>query len=102
MKCDRQDFCHFGPAFALLPPNNPKKKILKKLKKTPGDTTILNICTINDNHIMYGFQVSTSKYILAFNQFIGFILKSWLKMELGFRTYGLFLQDFWAKLTQNW
>ena len=31
-----------------------KIKILK-LKKTPGDIIILHICTINHNHMMYGF-----------------------------------------------
>ena len=41
--------CHFGPFFA---PNNPKKHNFEKLKKTPGDI-ILNMFTINDNHIMY-------------------------------------------------
>ena len=30
-----------------------KPKILK-LKKTPGDIIILQVCTINDNYMMYG------------------------------------------------
>ena len=29
-------------------------KVLKKWKKTTGDIIILLMCTINDNHIMYG------------------------------------------------
>ena len=44
-------FCHFGPFFAHSAPW--KIKILK-LKKTSGDIIILHICTINDNHMMYG------------------------------------------------
>ena len=34
-------------------PNHPKNQNLKKIKKTTGDI-ILHMCTINDNHIMYG------------------------------------------------
>ena len=48
-------FCHFGPFFALLPPYQPKKsKFWKNEKKTPGDIIILHMCTLNDNHMMYG------------------------------------------------
>ena len=36
--------------------HNPKNQTLKKMKKTPGDIIILHSkCTINDNHMMYGF-----------------------------------------------
>ena len=45
--------CHFGPFFVLLPPNNPKNQNFEKMKKLPGDITILHICTINDNHMLY-------------------------------------------------
>ena len=31
-----------------------KIKFLKKWKKTPGDIIPLNLCTINENHMMYG------------------------------------------------
>ena len=48
-------FCHFGPFFALYPPNNPKNQNFEKMKKTPGDIIILHKCTINDNHMMHGF-----------------------------------------------
>ena len=42
---------HFLPFY---PPNNPKNQNFEKMKKPPGDIIILQICTINDNHIMYG------------------------------------------------
>ena len=38
--------------FYLL--NNPKNQNFEKMKKAPGDTIILHMCTINDNHMMYG------------------------------------------------
>ena len=47
-------FCCLGPFFALLSPTTQKIKILKKWEKTPGDI-ILHMCTINGNHMMYGF-----------------------------------------------
>ena len=33
LECNRQNFLSFWTVFALLPPNNPKSKILKKWKK---------------------------------------------------------------------
>ena len=47
-------FCHFGPFFSLFTPNNPENQSFEKMNKTPGDITILHMCTINDNHLMYG------------------------------------------------
>ena len=38
----------------FYPPNNPKNQNLEKMKKTPRDNTILHMCTINDDHMMYG------------------------------------------------
>ena len=45
---------HFLP-FYPPPPNNQKNQNLKKMKRSPGDIIILHKCTINDNHVMYGF-----------------------------------------------
>ena len=54
-KCDRQNFLSFWTVFLLfLPPNNPKNHNFEKRRKTPGDITILHMCTINDTHVMYG------------------------------------------------
>ena len=38
----------------FYPPNNPKNENFEKLKKAPGDIIILQMFTINDNHMMYG------------------------------------------------
>ena len=54
MEHDKQNFCHFGPFLPFYAPNNPKNQNFEKMKNTPGDITILNICAINDNHMMYG------------------------------------------------
>ena len=44
--------CHFRLFFALLPPNNPEIKILKKWK-TLRDIIFLHMSTMNQNHMMY-------------------------------------------------
>ena len=56
MKCDEQNFCHFGPVFAYIPPppKNLKNQNFEKLKKTLRDIIILPMCTINNNQMMYG------------------------------------------------
>ena len=46
---------HFVLFFAPLPPNSLKNPNLNKMKKIPEDIIILHKCTINDNHMMYGF-----------------------------------------------
>ena len=46
-------FCHSGPFFALLPPMDPENQNFLKMKKIPEDIIILQMCTINDSHMMY-------------------------------------------------
>ena len=48
-------FCHFRPFFALLPHYwHWKLKFGKNVKKTHGDIILLLMCTINEDHMMYG------------------------------------------------
>ena len=43
--------------FPLPPPsNNSENQNFEEMKKTPGDI-ILQMCTINDNHMMYGSEI---------------------------------------------
>ena len=51
---DRQNFLSFWAIFCPFSPLTTWKIKILKLKKTPGDIIILHICTINDNHMMYG------------------------------------------------
>ena len=46
-------FCHFGPFFALLPPNNPKNQNFEKMKNLPGDIIILHKCIKNHGHMLH-------------------------------------------------
>ena len=55
MECDRQSFfLIFDHFLHLYPPNNPKNQNFEKMKKTLGHIFILQRCTTNDNHMMYG------------------------------------------------
>ena len=43
------------PFFALLPPPmEPKNQNFGKMNTTPEGIIILQMCTINDSHMMYG------------------------------------------------
>ena len=48
-------FSHFGPFFALFPPNNPGNQNFEKMKKTTVDIIILHICSIDENNVMYDY-----------------------------------------------
>ena len=52
--CDRQKFSTFWAIFCPFSPLATWKIKISTLKKIPGDIIILRICTINDNHMMYG------------------------------------------------
>ena len=45
-------FCNSGPFFALLPHYGPRKSSFEKTKKKPEDIIILEMCTINDDHMI--------------------------------------------------
>ena len=60
MEHNGQNFLSVWTTFLLFyPSNNPEKKFFEKLKKTPGYIIILHKCTINDNHMIYGFWDKT-------------------------------------------
>ena len=47
-------FCHSGPFFTLFyPPMDKENQNFEKLKKAPEDIIILQMCTINNSHMMY-------------------------------------------------
>ena len=46
---------HFLPFNPLMDPENQNfEKMKKKQKQTPKDIILLQMCTINDNHMMHG------------------------------------------------
>ena len=55
MERDRHNFLSFWTIFCLFTSlTTPKINILKKWKKYLRDIIILHMCTINENHMMYG------------------------------------------------
>ena len=53
MKHDRQNFLSL-PHHQHHHLNNQENQNFEKLKNAPGDIIILQMCTINENHMMYG------------------------------------------------
>ena len=52
---NRQNFLVIlDPFLPFYKPNNPKNQSFEKMENSPGGIIILNMCTINDNHMMYG------------------------------------------------
>ena len=51
-------FCHYGPFFPLLPLPllDRENQNFEKMKKTLEDIIILQMSTINDSHMLYGFS----------------------------------------------
>ena len=47
-------FVTLGHFLHFYPPNNPENQNFEKMRKKTEDIVILNMCTTNDNHIMYG------------------------------------------------
>ena len=74
----------------FYPPNNPENKNFGKMEKTSGHIIILHICTINDNHIMYGsWDIERNRIFVVLDHFCPFtalttwkikILKKWKKL----------------------
>ena len=55
LRARQAEFLSFWTVLCTFTPLRTQKiKILKTMKKTPGDIIILHMCTINDNHMMYG------------------------------------------------
>ena len=69
-------FCHFGPFFALYPPphpNNPESQNFEKMKKAPGDITILQMCSINHKYMMYEVWSATDRIFCHFGLFFALL-----------------------------
>ena len=66
-------FSHFGPLLALLPPSQPSKS--SKHEKMPGDIILLPMCTINEDHVMYGswdIKAQWTEFFVILGHFLPF------------------------------
>ena len=68
------EFLSFWTVFCpFYPHNNPKNQNFEKLKKTPPDITIFHMCTINDNHMIYGFwDIKHNRFFCHLDHFLRF------------------------------
>ena len=48
--------CHYGLFFAFYPPKEPENQNFEKMKKTLDDIIILQMFTLNDSLMIYGFS----------------------------------------------
>ena len=55
MECIRQFFVILDRFLPFYPSTDTENQNFEKMKKTSGDSIILHMCTINDNHMMYGY-----------------------------------------------
>ena len=91
IRCGRQKLLSFWVIFCSFSPLTNQKIRILKLKKTPGDITISQISTRNDNHMMYGswdMECDRQNFLSFWNTFCPFtplwiqkikILKKWKK-----------------------
>ena len=80
IRCDRQNFLSSWPIFCPFTPLTTQKiKILKYWKKSPKDINISHMCTINDNHMMYGswdLERDRQNFLSFWTVFCTFTLKT--------------------------
>ena len=93
-------FCYFGPFLLFYPPNNPKSKSFKKLKKSRGDIIIFHKCTKNHDHMLYCFLDMARN---GFNYFSFFkVLKKWKEKKKNaykYHHFAMVYQKSWAYAT---
>ena len=65
-------FLPFNPPPPIPFPNNPENQNFEKMKKTPGDTIIVHMSTINQNHMMYDSYEIWSMRDRIFSHFFSF------------------------------
>ena len=75
IRCDRQKFLPFWAIFCPFSPLTTQKIKILKLKKTTGDIIILHICTIIDNHMVYGsWDMEHKRFFVILDCFFPFYL----------------------------
>ena len=78
-------FCHFRPLFAFLLNYWPQPlKFGKKCKKTPGHIILLQMCTINQDHMMYGswdMKFNRQNFFCHLGRFFSLLAPNTLKNE---------------------
>ena len=82
--CNGQNFLSFWTSFSPFTTLTTwKVKILKKWKKNPGDIIILQKCTINDNHMMYGsWDINRQNFLSFWTIFCPFISLTTQKIKI--------------------
>ena len=72
---------NFLPFWVTFCPSTPENQNFEKLKKTTWDVIILHMCTINDNHTMYGSEIWSAKHLIYCHFGLFFVLLSPLTIQ---------------------
>ena len=116
IRCNREKLLSFWVIFCSFNPLTTRKIKILKLKKIPGDITILHICTINNNHMMYvswDMECDRQNFLSFWIAFCSFtplrtqkikILKKWKKhLEiLSFYTSLPYMTIAWCMVPEIW
>ena len=88
-------FCSFAPLLTS------KTKIWKKCKKTPGDIILLHMCTINQDHMMYGsydMKFNKQNFFVFLGNFLSFYSLTPWKMKIPKRKKTLGISSFYTSV----
>ena len=112
MECDRQNFLSIWTVFCpFTPPDNPKNKNFEKMNKRRGDIIILHMCSIDENHRMYGpwyMEPDRQNFLSFWTVFCPFtilttakikILKNWKKNTWRYYHFTQVYQKSWSYAT---
>ena len=64
-----------GLFLPFYPPKNPKNQNFEKMKQRPGDINILQMCPINEKHMMYGswdMECDRQNFFVILDHFLPF------------------------------
>ena len=84
MECDRQNVLSLWTVFCPFTPHmDPENQNFEKMKKTLEDIIILQMFTINDSRMIYGFsdRVHQTKFFVILEHFVLFYLPNNLKNQ---------------------
>ena len=88
-------FCFFAQLLT------PTIKIWKKIKKTPGHITLLHMCTINQDHTMYGFwdmKFNGQNFLVILGNFLPFYPLTPWKMKISKMKKPLEISSFYRSI----
>ena len=97
LECDWHNFLSFGSFLPFYLTIDPKNLNSEKLQKKPGDIILLSMCTINEDHMIYGskFWENEKKNMWRYYHFT-LVYHKWQSHDVWFPRYGVQQTKFFA------